>query len=82
MHLVGADIDTAARLWSYFMMGMKLLGLAVFVWITAKWYGVMQGTPSISASMIVIFYLLSFLFWNFGVVIQVVANTLNYEIVI
>ncbi|WP_203249728.1 hypothetical protein [Cysteiniphilum marinum] len=82
MHLVGEDVDTAARLWSYFMMGMKLLGLAVFVWVTAKWYGLVQGTPSISASMIVGFYLLSFLFWNFGVVIQVVANTLNYEIVI
>ena len=82
MHLVGNDVDTAARLWSYFMMGMKLLGLAVFIWVTAKWYGLTQGTPSISASMIVVFYLLSFLFWNFGVVIQVVANTLNYEIVI
>ncbi|MBK2125659.1 hypothetical protein [Fangia hongkongensis] len=82
MHLVGEDVDTAARLWSYFMMGMKLLGLALFVWITAKWYESVQGTSNTSASMIVIFYLLSFVFWNFGVVIQLVANTFNYEITI
>ncbi len=82
MHLVGSDVDTAARLWSYFMMGMKLLGLALCIWVTAKWYGSVQGTPTISASMIVVLYLLSIVFWNFGVVIQLVANTLNYEIVI
>jgi hypothetical protein len=82
LNLAGGDINMVAKVVTTMMMLAKLLGLAIFVWITGKWYALSSGNSTMSVSKIVIYYFVAICLWNFGSVIQMVSKSMGYEIVI
>lgn len=75
------DIDTFAKATTIFFMGMKALGLALFIFTTSAWFRIASGEV-VNKTMggVIFFYTLSFMFWNFGTVIRMVAYQLGYQI--
>jgi len=82
MGLVGKDIDLAAQVMSFLLMAVKLTGLCVFAWCLGKWYGYAQGTASVTATKIVLYFFAAIALWNIGAVIHLIANQFDYNIVI